>query len=259
MLDQLLELTRLLGQPHLNYVVIGEGNTSCRVDDDTFYVKASGQQMGNISSAGFVAVHFAPILALLDHPPADRVEEQRLMEAARVEADSPLKPSVEVTFHAMLLAECNVRWIAHTHPVAVNRLLCSTRAEQFAYNRLFPDEAVLCGPQSVLVPYADPGLPLALAIRERTRAYMNSWEEAPKVILLANHGLIALGQTPAEALNITAMCVKAAEIFAGACAVGEPVFMSQADILHICRRPDEIYRRQLFVGVTDAPSSSDPR
>jgi hypothetical protein len=48
-------------------------------------------------------------------------------------------------------------------------------------------------------------------------------------------------------LNITAMAVKAAEIFVGVCAVGEPVFMSKQDIDHIYRRPDEIYRRSQFV------------
>lgn len=250
LLDQLLDLTRFSGQPQHNYVIIGEGNTSCRIDDDSFYVKASGQQMSSISHAGFVAVNFEPILALLDNPPTSRAEEQRLMEAARVDTTSALKPSVEVTFHALLLRECKVGWIVHTHPVAVNRILCSNRAEQFARNRMFPDEAVLCDAESVFVPYADPGLPLALAIRTQTRAYMDKWGQAPKVILLANHGLIALGQTPTETLNITAMCVKAAEIFAGACAVGEPVFMSQADVLHICRRPDEIYRRNLFTLTT---------
>jgi rhamnose utilization protein RhaD (predicted bifunctional aldolase and dehydrogenase) len=97
------------------------------------------------------------------------------------------------------------------------------------------------------VPYCDPGLPLALEIRKQTRAYLDKNGEAPKVILLANHGLIALGQTTAEILNVTAMCVKAAHIFAGACAVGEPVFMSAEDIAHIYKRPDEIYRRQQFV------------
>ena len=56
---------------------------------------------------------------------------------------------------------------------------------------------------------------------------MQEFGEAPKVILLQNHGLIALGQTPTEVLNITAMCVKAAGIFGGACALGEPVFMTQ--------------------------------
>jgi rhamnose utilization protein RhaD (predicted bifunctional aldolase and dehydrogenase) len=243
----LLDLTRTLGQPHMEYVIIGEGNTSCRIDDESFWIKASGQQMSSITEDGFVAVCFAPILAMLEHSPGDLAAQKQAMEAAKVGASAPGTPSVEVTFHAMLLAECNMSYIGHTHPVAVNRLMCSSRAREFAEHRLFPDEAVLCGPESAFVPYVDPGLPLALAIRDSTRRYMDNWGEAPKVILLANHGLIALGQTPAEILNITAMCVKAAHIFAGACAVGEPVFMSREDVLHIYKRPDEIYRRKQFV------------
>lgn len=243
----LVELTRFLGQPHLNYVIIGEGNTSQRVSDDLFWIKASGQQMQSIEAGGFVAVYLKPILSLLDIAPDDPSIIDQVMQEARVDPDSTLRPSVEVTFHAMLLAETGAHLIAHTHPVAVNRLMCSTRAKQFAYSRLFPDEVVLCGPQSVFVPYVDPGLPLARAIRDQVRRYTDQFHEPPKVILLANHGLIALAQTPAEAINITAMAVKAAEIFAGACAVGEPVPMSEADIFHIYKRPDEIYRRSQFV------------
>lgn len=243
----LLELTRALGQPERQYVIIGEGNTSCRADDESFWIKASGQQMHNIGADGFVQVRFAPILAMLDQSPGDLAQQKAVMQAARTDANSPLMPSVEVSFHAMLLHECGVACIGHTHPVAVNRIMCSSRAQEFASNRLFPDECVLCGPASVFVPYIDPGLPLAVAMRQQVRRYMETWHEAPKVILLANHGLIALGQTAAEVLNITAMCVKAAAVFAGACAIGGPVFMSREDILHIYRRPDEIYRRQQFV------------
>ncbi|HVU11684.1 MAG TPA: class II aldolase/adducin family protein [Phototrophicaceae bacterium] len=244
-LDQLVAMTRTLGQPQNNYVIIGEGNTSHRADADTFWIKASGHGMNGISADGFVQVQLAPILALLDSQMSGSAL-QAAMQAAVI--GSTKRPSVEVTFHAALLHGCDVSVIGHTHPLAVNSILCSDRAEQFANNRLFPDEAVLCGPCSVFVPYVDPGLALALAIRERVRGYMEEFGEAPKVILLQNHGLIALGQTPTEVLNVTAMCVKAAGIFAGACAVGEPVFMSKADIMHIYRRPDEIYRRKLFVG-----------
>jgi rhamnose utilization protein RhaD (predicted bifunctional aldolase and dehydrogenase) len=246
-LDQIVHMTRFLGQPHLNYVIIGEGNTSQRIDDETFWIKASGQQMRTIEPEGFVAVRFDPILGLLDNPPNSRQHAQTIMNDARVDPNVAARPSVEVSFHAMLLTECQVQVIAHTHPTAINRVLCSTRAEQFAQHRTFPDEVVLCGPQSVYVPYVDPGLPLAITMRDRVRQYLAHFGEAPKVILLANHGLIALGQTHSEALNITAMAVKAAEIFAGACMIGEPVFMSQADIMHIYQRPDEIYRRQQFV------------
>ncbi|MEP7293069.1 MAG: class II aldolase/adducin family protein [Chloroflexota bacterium] len=246
-LNSLVEMTRTLGQPHLNYVIIGEGNTSFRADAEHFWIKASGQGMYGIGTESFVQMNLAPILNLLELS-LSAESLQTAMQAARVNTESAARPSVEVTFHAALLHGCDARYIGHTHPLAVNAILCSSLAANFANNRLFPDEVVLCGPRSVLVPYADPGLPLALAIRSGALEYMDEFGEAPKVILLQNHGLIALGQTPTEVLNITAMCVKAAGIFAGACAVGEPVFMSRADIMHIYRRPDEIYRRKLFVG-----------
>jgi len=246
-LKQLHSMTRSLGQAQMNYVIIGEGNTSCRIDEDSFYIKASGQQMRNIEQAGFVAVRFGPVLAMLDNPPAKLSEQKAITNAARVDQSVSVVPSVEVSFHALLLHECAVQWIGHTHPIAVNHLLCSNRAEVFAKHRVFPDEVVLCGPESVYVPYVDPGLPLAIVMRDKVREYMNKYDEAPKVILLKNHGLIALGQTPTEILNITAMAVKAAKILSGAYAVGQPEFMSEADVMHIYKRPDEIYRRKLFV------------
>lgn len=246
-IQELVEMTRTLGDPSNRYVIIGEGNTSYRVDDNVFWVKASGQMMHNIGEDGFVSMYIDKVLALFDDPPGDIDAMKTAAQAAKVDVKSEVRPSVEATFHAMLLAECNVKYIGHSHPQAVNSLMCSTRAEQFARHRLFPDEAVLCGPESVYVPYIDPGLPLAVGIRDGVRDYMDKNGEAPKVVLLANHGLIALGQTTQEVLNITAMCVKAAEIFIGACSVGGPVFMSEADINHIYKRPDEIYRRAKFV------------
>ena len=245
--QNLVEMTRTLGEPTQDYVIIGEGNTSARIDDDSFYVKASGQQMAHITADGFTAIHLDPILDLLDNPPETFAEQKERMATARVSPETDALPSVEVSFHGMLLHECGVQFIGHTHPTAINKIMCSIHAETFAKNRLFPDEIVLCGPESVLVPYADPGLPLAIIMRERVREFMANFSEAPKVILLQNHGVIALGKTPTEVLNITSMCVKAAHIFMGAVALGGAVFMDKADIWHIYDRPDEIYRRKMFV------------
>lgn len=246
-LKLLVEMTRTIGQPENDYVIVGEGNTSCVIDNNTFYVKASGYQMNGITETGFVAVHFDPILAMLDSPPQTMTEQNTIMQNAKVDTDSPTRPSVEVSFHAMLLHECRKAIIGHTHPTAVNQLMCSTHAADFALKRRFPDEVVLCAPESVLVPYADPGLPLAIIMRDKVRDYMNKNGEAPKVILLENHGVIALGDTPSEILNIMAMVVKSAKIFVGALVIGKPTFMTSEDIWHIYKRPDEIYRRQLFV------------
>ena len=244
--EELVQLARELGRPERKLVIIGEGNVSLRVDDETFWVKASGHQMPNITAAGFAHIRFDPIMKLFDNPPQTYTEQNRALMAARVNEEHAT-PSVETSFHAMLLQDCNVNCIAHTHAVNVNRLLCSAKAEIFAQQRIYPDEVVLCGPESVFVPYVDPGLPLAIEIRRRVRVYLDKYGEAPKVILMANHGLITLGQTTTEALNISLMADKAADILWGALQLGEVPFMSKEDVMHIYRRPDEIYRRGLFV------------
>jgi rhamnose utilization protein RhaD (predicted bifunctional aldolase and dehydrogenase) len=246
MIDTLIDLTRTLGQPGNDYVIIGEGNTSYRDGETTFWVKASGHTMHEIGAAGFVHLNMQPVLALLDQQ-IDNETMHKAVAAARVDPQATAKPSVEATFHAMLLQECDVRFVGHTHPSPVNSIMCSTRAEQFAKQRMFPDQIVLCGPESVLLPYVDPGLPLAVAIRDGVRDYIARHNEAPKTILMENHGLIALGNSAAEVLKVTAMCVKAARIFAGACSIGEPVFMTPHDVMHIYKRPDEIFRRKLWV------------
>ena len=253
--SDLINMTRALGEPAMDYVIIGEGNTSMRIDEDSFYVKASGHQMHNISEDGFVAVRLAPMLAMLDDPPQTLAEQKAITNEAVIPPDASggtegglaLSPSIEVSFHAMLLHECGVGFVGHTHPTAINQIMCSEYASDFAAKRRFPDEVVLCGPQSVLTPYADPGLPLAIVMRERVQQFMAAHGEAPKLILLENHGMIALGDSPAEILKITAMAVKAARIHLGALLTGAPIYLPDEEIWHLYRRPDEIYRRNLFV------------
>jgi hypothetical protein len=41
-LAQLVAMSHNLGDPALDYVILGEGNTSARADADTFWVKATG-------------------------------------------------------------------------------------------------------------------------------------------------------------------------------------------------------------------------
>jgi len=163
-LASLVALTRALGAPARDYVIVGEGNTSMRLDDTSFAVKASGQQMANIAADGFVALRLAPLLDMLEQPPATLSEEKSITQAALLNPGSGRSPSIEASFHAALLQDCEVDFVGHTHPTAVNQVLCSAYAADFAAQRRFPDEVVLCGPQSLLIPYADPGLPLALLL-----------------------------------------------------------------------------------------------
>jgi hypothetical protein len=61
---------------------------------------------------------------------------------------------------------------------------------------------------------------------------------------LQNHGLIAIGATSSAVLACVLMAAKAAEIFAGAAALGGPNFMAPKDVERIASRPDELYRQR---------------
>jgi rhamnose utilization protein RhaD (predicted bifunctional aldolase and dehydrogenase) len=213
------------------------------VTDGTFLVKASGSNLSSLSAANLTECRFKTLLDVMDQRKiSDAAVDKALLDSRVVE--SARKPSVEATFHAWLLTLPGINYVGHTHPIAVNSLLCSARAQTYAKRRLFPDEIVCCGPESVLVPYCDPGLKLAQAIRRQVELYQRRTGILPRVILLQNHGLIALGATPNAVLAATLMAVKAAEITLGAIAAGGARYLSARDVVRIAGRTDEHYRQK---------------
>jgi rhamnose utilization protein RhaD (predicted bifunctional aldolase and dehydrogenase) len=148
--------------------------------------------------------------------------------------------------HAAILSLPGINFVGHTHPSAINMLTCSAAFETAVNGRIFPDEIVLCGPAPVTVPYVDPGQPLAREIKQRIELYIDTYGELPKVILLQNHGFVALAATAQQVENITAMAVKAARILVGTYALGGPHFLSAVVIDRIHTRPDEHYRQRIL-------------
>ncbi len=244
-LERLLALAHGLGREDRKLVILGEGNTSARAGHGTFVVKASGSNLATLSPLGVTECRSAALVTLLDKKPMPDAAVDEALLASRVDPAAK-KPSVEAMFHAWLLTLPEVNFVGHTHPVAVNQILCTRHARAFAQRRLCPDEIVCCGVESVLVPYLDPGLKLAQGIRTAVVAFIKRTGRAPRVILLENHGLIALGATPEAVLAATLMAVKAAEIFVGAAALagGKPRFLTAAHVSRIAGRPDEHYRQR---------------
>lgn len=232
-----------LGAERRGLAILGEGNTSARISDKTFLVKASGCTLGTLTEADLVECRFAPLLSMLDRPDMSDQEIEDGLFASRVKSNAK-KPSVEALFHAYLLSLSNIIFVGHTHSLAVNKILCSPRSVEFAERRMFPDEVVCCGPVSILIPYADPGLKLAQAIRAATRQFMETFESPPRVILLENHGIITLGMTPNAVTAAMFMADKAAQIFAGAAALGGPHFLPPDQVDRMGNRIDERYRRR---------------
>lgn len=244
-MEALLKLSHELGAPSRRLAILGEGNTSMRLglDPGEFAVKASGCNLATLTKADITSCNSANLLELLDQKKVSDDFVDRTLFDARLDPKSK-KPSVESIFHAWLLTLKGVEYVGHTHPVTVNQVLCSPKAKLFAERRIFPDEVVCCGAQSVFVPYTDPGLALAREIRERTTAFIKKNRVTPRVILLQNHGLIALGATPNAVLAATLMAEKAAEIFVGSATLGGPVFMSASAVERIAGRADEAHRQR---------------
>jgi rhamnose utilization protein RhaD (predicted bifunctional aldolase and dehydrogenase) len=244
--DALIALSHAIAEPGLEAAILGEGNTSMRAGEGEFWVKASGCSLPGISPDGFVLMKSGPLMEVLDENLSDEATKTVLAQA-RARSGEPKMPSVESFMHALLLDLEGVAVVAHGHPVPLLSVLCLPQAEEIAGQRLFPDEIVCCGPAAAFVPYVDPGLPLARAIRDAVRRFVQKWGSAPKTVWLANHGLICLGGGVREVESAFRMSVKAARVWLGAIQSGQPVqSLSPAQVERIAGRPDEHYRQRML-------------
>jgi rhamnose utilization protein RhaD (predicted bifunctional aldolase and dehydrogenase) len=253
-LRTLVELSRTLGEPSRDLVILGEGNTSIRTDPDRMLVKASGSQLGTAGDADFVEVDIRTMLELVNDPAAGDVEVERVFgEVAR----AGKRPSVEAMLHAICLSAGGASVVGHTHPVPVNVVLCSPHARRLSDVVLFPEQVVMLGRNPVFVPYLDPGLMLARAVQVEIQRRVALDGVPPKVIYLGNHGIFALGQSAEEVLQITSMAVKVSRILGGALTLGGVNVLSEHDVARIDGRPDEIYRRQVLASSRQDGGSAD--
>ena len=244
--EALLTLAHQLGDPSKGLAIAAEGNVSMRLGEDTMSIKASGCSLSFMTAADLVDVRISTLLTLLASTPTDKEAQddhtRSVYEASKL-TPTTRTPSVEAILHATLYKATEASVIAHTHPTAVNALGCSQQSQLLVEGMLFPDAIVLMGSRQLLIPYTDPGIPLAHAVRAGVEEFSNSEGTAPRVIYLANHGLFVLATSPSEALQITEMANKNATILLGTLAAGGPKFLSPDHVRRIDSRPDELYRR----------------
>jgi rhamnose utilization protein RhaD (predicted bifunctional aldolase and dehydrogenase) len=231
----LVALTRRIGDPAADLVVLAEGNTSVRLPGDRFAVKASGSRMDVAEAGDFVVGDLAELVDVLERGGTDQDTLSRLLSAG----DS--KASIETLVHVVALA-AGATWVAHTHPTAVVGLLAVREAQELWEAPLFPDEAVVLG-EPVWVPYAAPGIALGTAVHTAVRERLDRDGGPPRLVLLGNHGIVALGATATEVETITTMAVKAARVRGIARSAGTMAPLELAHARSLAARPDEVARR----------------
>jgi len=249
-LHKLVKLSNNLGKIDYHLAIIGEGNTSAKVETKdvagSFFIKASGTQLATVTENDFIQVYFEPIMQLVNMENPNAEEINYIFEKAKVDKKYRANPSVETLLHAICLNLEGVNFVGHTHPTAVNRLTCSKSFPENLKGRIYPDEIVLLGKESIFIPYTDPGVKLAQRAKKEIEIFLNKYGERPKSVYLQNHGFIALGSTPAEVENITLTANKAAEIRFGALLAGGINTFSEDIVNYIAERRDEKYRQSLF-------------
>ena len=248
--DELVRLSHDLGQEARQLALLGEGNTSASCGDGTFWVKASGSSLGTLGKTQVSRVRLEPILNLiqLDEMDEQTVEDELVSALADPEHK---KPSVETFLHALCLTTGGAKWVGHTHTVSVNQILCSERGAEPFERHIFPDAVVVCGLHVASVPYVDPGFSLAKAVQAALERFAAEHGHPPKLLLMENHGVVALGQSAKEVLNIHLMADKWAKTLQGTYALGGPKFLPDEEAARIDGRLDEHYRRLELVRSKD--------
>lgn len=251
-LQEIVALSRVVGESERELVILAEGNTSLRTGVDRMLVKATGCSLRTASADSFVEVDLNGLRQLIAE---DTEEDEAVAQMfARAHRWGKGRPSVESLLHAVCLEIDTVDTVVHTHPTAVNALLCSDQAARLIDGSLFPDQIVVLGRNNLLVPYVDPGLTLARHVAKALVEHREKYGDHPKVIYLRNHGMFALGSSPDEAIQITDMAVKAARVLLGALAAGRPVFLDDKHADRIHTRPDELVRRSILAGAATTTS-----
>jgi rhamnose utilization protein RhaD (predicted bifunctional aldolase and dehydrogenase) len=245
--DDLLALGRRLGERNRDLVLLAEGNISARLEGDGMLIKASGCSMGAMVADDLLTVDRSVLMSLVGSDSVtDELTAQVYRESVVAPAGSTRMPSVEAILHAVIYAHTEARVVAHTHPTAINSILCSASPDLLVRGSIFPDQVVVLGRRQLLVPYADPGVPLARAVGAAVQSFVVEHGTAPRVVYLVNHGLFVLASSSDEAVQLTDMTVKAARILLGTLAAGGPRYLSDENVDRIDRRPDEHYRRAVL-------------
>lgn len=247
--DELLGLTRSLGRPERDLVILAEGNTSQQLADGRIAVKASGSNMATATKDDFVVLEVAAIALLLTDPAATQADVTAALDAGEA-GGRRRRGSIEALVHVAVQAVAGsaglagaARFVGHTHPTAVVGLLASVRAAE-AYQRIvYSDEAVVIGRSPLYLPYAQPGVALGQAFHAALSHRVEQSGELPQLVLLGNHGIVAIAPTADGVDGISAMAVKGAQVRTAAYAAGGVAPLTDEQVAKFFARDDIAERR----------------
>jgi rhamnose utilization protein RhaD (predicted bifunctional aldolase and dehydrogenase)/NAD(P)-dependent dehydrogenase (short-subunit alcohol dehydrogenase family) len=192
-IKELIEISRYYGI-NKDCVIAGGGNTSFK-DEETIWIKASGQALADMTEEGLVALDREKLHAISSNTysddPALREEQVKGdMFLSIIEPGNGRRPSVETSLHEII----QYKFVVHLHPTLVNGIMCS-RGSKSLTQKLFGDSVLF-------VPYTDPGYTLFKKLESEIILFRHKFNHDPKIIFLENHGIFVGADSTEEIRKI---------------------------------------------------------
>lgn len=227
-LSELIDLSHAIGQHPSRMALWHEGACAMKISGGGLAVSRRGAHLAALTAGDVVRMDLEKTAELIL---LDTVSEETIAEVQS--APGAASPSLDAILFAWLLSLDENKFAVHVQPVEVNQILGSPRARQFAERRTVAHEVPARGVASALMPYADPGLPLAKEVKRKLALWRDRYKVVPKLLFIQNHGMIVLGNSREEILLTTELTVKSAQVFIGAALMGGPAFLTPDNVQHL--------------------------
>jgi L-fuculose-phosphate aldolase len=151
-----------------------------------------------------------------------RVEDVVVLNVSGDREDGALKPSSEVAFHLSLVnLRPDIRAVVHTHSTYSTTLAC--------LGWELPAVHYLVGHAGSHVPIA----PYATYGTQQLSDHICQTIGKGNAVLMANHGLVAVGTNLPNAFTTAEMIEFVAQVYLGTKAVGDPVILDETEMEHV--------------------------
>lgn len=192
-INELIEISRYYGN-NKEYVIAGGGNTSFK-DDQTIWIKASGQPLAELTEEGLVVLNREKLHVISsnnysDEPSAREEQVKNDMFLSILDPAKNKRPSVETSLHEII----QYKFVVHLHPTLINGILCSRNAKSLIHK--------LFGENVLFVPYTDPGYILFKKLESEIIQFRKNFLHDPQIIFLENHGSFVGADTTDEIRKI---------------------------------------------------------
>jgi NAD(P)-dependent dehydrogenase (short-subunit alcohol dehydrogenase family)/rhamnose utilization protein RhaD (predicted bifunctional aldolase and dehydrogenase) len=192
-IEELIEISKFYGG-NKEYVIAGGGNTSFK-NEETIWIKASGQSLAELTEDGLVSLSREKLHVISSNnysdEPSEREEQVKTdMFMSILDPGKNKRPSVETSLHEII----QYKYVVHLHPTIINGILCSRNAKSLILK--------LFGENVLFVPYTDPGYILFKKLESEIISFRQKFLKEPQVIFLENHGIFVGADSTIEIKKI---------------------------------------------------------